>query len=111
MTSIQVKSYKYIYKQDILRSQNGLLKYPVNMLKGIDTNLLQKHAVSKTSSGVWDNSRHQLPALRKGKPLPMLLFHIFMLNMFEISNKRRVSVSGNNVISYKEITNKCVFLR
>ena len=51
------------------------------MLKGIDTNLLQKHAVSKTSSSFWDNSRHQLPALRKGKPLPMLLFHIFILNM------------------------------
>ena len=86
------------------------------MLNGIDTNLLQKHAVSKTSSSFWDNSRHQLPALRKGKPLPMLLFHIFMLNnmlinMFEISNKRRISVSGNNIISYKEITNKCVFLR
>ena len=41
------------------------------MLKGIDTNLLQKHAVSKTSSSFWDNSRHQLPALRKGKPLPI----------------------------------------
>ena len=30
--------------------------------------------------------------------------------MLETSNKRRVSVFGNNIISYKEVTNKCVFL-